>query len=121
MHVGDVMQRCAHGIYLPKWATDGLNPYCSACGNFGKVSAEKEVVLPRSSGDPLTNADHIRANGLAGGCPACGTVAYVRVKETGGDTNRECAECGRIYKARLTEHQKAQALLAEMEQQECAA
>jgi Zn ribbon nucleic-acid-binding protein len=118
MHVGDVMQRCSHGIYLPKWATDGANPYCSGCSNFGTVVDAKEVVLPRSSSDPLTNADHIRANGFAGGCPACGTVAYVRVKEMDGDTNRECAECGTKYKTRKTVHQQAKLLLAEMEQQE---
>jgi Zn ribbon nucleic-acid-binding protein len=115
------MQRCSHGIYLPKWATDGLNPYCSACGNFGKVLAEKEVVLPRSSGEFLTFADQIRANGNDGGCPACGSVPYVRVKEEGGDANRECAECGTKYKVRMTVHQQAKALLAEIEQQECAA
>lgn len=114
------MQRCAHGVYLPSWAVDGANPYCSACGNFGQVDGEKEVILPRCCNDPLTNADHVRANGLAGGCPACGTVAYVRVKETGGDTNRECAECGTKYRVRMTTHQQAKALLAEMEQ-ECEA
>lgn len=114
------MQRCAHGVYLPSWAVDGANPYCSCCSNFGNVTDEKEVVLPRRTSDPLTTADHVRANGLAGGCPDCGTVAYVRVKEDGGDTNRECAECGTKYKVRMTPHQQALALLAEMEQ-ECRA
>ncbi len=110
------MQRCQHGVYLPKWAVDGANPYCSCCSNFGQVVGEKEVVLPRSSGDPLTHAEGIRANGFDGGCPACGTVVYVRVAEDGGDSHRECADCGTSYKVRMTTHQQVKALLAEMEQ-----
>ncbi len=88
------MQRCQHGVYLPKWAVDGANPYCSCCSNFGQVVGEKEVVLPRT----------------------CGTVVYVRVAEDGGDSHRECADCGTSYKVRMTTHQQVKALLAEMEQ-----
>lgn len=113
------MQRCSHGIYLPKWATDGANPYCSGCSNFGTVVNAKQVVLPRSSGDPLTNVD--QANGFGRGCPACGSTIYMRVKELGGDSHRECSECNTRYTVRMTVHQQAQALLAEMEEKECAA
>jgi hypothetical protein len=110
------MNRCAHGVYLPKWAKDGSNPYCSCCSNFGSVPRPKDVVLPRSSGHRLTRAGQEFANGFDGGCPDCGSTIFVRVTEK-NPANRECADCGRKYKVKLRTHQQAQQLLAEMEQE----
>jgi Zn ribbon nucleic-acid-binding protein len=64
-------------------------------------------VLPRSSGDALSNAGRALANKHGSGCPECGSAIYMRVDENGSDTSRECAECGAHYKARLSTHQRA--------------
>jgi Zn ribbon nucleic-acid-binding protein len=97
------MDRCAHGVYLPAWVTDGNNPFCSGCEAFGRVPNPQEVVLPARSNGALNTTEF--AGGT--GCPACGSAVYMRVKETGGDSHRECAECGKQYRVRMSEHQRA--------------
>lgn len=108
------MQRCAHGVYLPAWAVDGRNPYCSACDCFGQVPHEKSVELPRSSSDPLNTRDKLHANAKSNGaCPQCGSHVWMRQKEVGSDSQRECGECGTKFRVKLTVHQQAARLFAE--------
>jgi len=100
------MTKCAHGVYLPAWAVDGRNPYCSCCENFGKVPRERAVNLPGKSSTPLES----------GGCPECGSTVWLRVAENGSDANRECGECGRKYKRKLTVHEQFRRLFEAEEQ-----
>lgn len=114
-----LMNRCEHSVYLPAWAKDGKSPYCSCCNSTGLIPDEKaNLELPRSSSDPLTTSDRVMANGHNSGCPECGSAVYLRVKESGSDANRECAECGKRYRRKLTVHQQAQELLRELEETE---
>jgi DNA-directed RNA polymerase subunit M/transcription elongation factor TFIIS len=52
------------------------------------------------------------ANKQANGCPECGSAIYIRVNEKNA-SRRECADCGATYTVRLSTHQRA--LLVEAE------
>lgn len=97
---GGTMSRCEHGVYIP--AGEVIAPYCQLCSPGGP-SNQRDVVLPRSSGDPLNvNAQGQRANKRNGvACPQCGSTIYMRVDEGGSDANRICADCGIKYRARV--------------------
>lgn len=94
------ISRCQHGVYIP--AGEVRAPYCSYCSPGGPANQREEVVLPRSSGDPLNTSSRVAANKHAdGSCPQCGSVVYVRVNEKGSDANRICADCETHYKVRV--------------------
>lgn len=106
--------KCDHGVYIPEG--ESRAPYCQICQPGGPAET-RAVVLPRSSADPLTTAGRVMANTRQqnGGCPECGSTIYVRTNER-NDANRECADCGANYRVRLTGHQRALMLEAEVEQ-----
>ena len=89
------LPRCEHGVYVCSGSPLGKSLYCSFCTPLGPYDT-KDVVLPRSSGDPLTTAGRLLAN--RGGCPKCGSTLWLRQKETGSDLARTCADCGALYK-----------------------
>jgi predicted RNA-binding Zn-ribbon protein involved in translation (DUF1610 family) len=97
--------KCSHGVYIPEGESQAL--YCRLCVPDGPTDT-KDVVLPRSSGDPLTTAGRVMANKskTSGGCPECGSTIYLRTNER-NDVNRECADCGTNYRVRLSNHQRA--------------
>jgi len=103
---GPTLRKCPHGQYLG--ALDGdTSPYCRLCGGDGEPADARPVVLPRSSGDPLSNTGRMMANKRSGtGCPECGSAIYLRVNEKNA-SRRECADCGARYTARLSDHQRA--------------
>lgn len=93
------MRRCEHGVYIP--AGELKAPYCSSCTPGGPTN-QRDVVLPRSSDDPLSTSGRVNANTHGdGSCPQCGSTIYMRVNEKGGDARRECADCGTKYRARV--------------------
>ncbi|HEY2390276.1 MAG TPA: hypothetical protein VGK22_03810 [Candidatus Angelobacter sp.] len=96
------INKCEHGIYISEGETHAL--YCSYCTPGGPAHT-KDVVLPRSSGDVLSNSDRVTANAHLGGCPECRSSIYMRSNEL-HDTNRECADCGAKYRVRLTPRQR---------------
>jgi hypothetical protein len=96
------IRKCEHSVYIPEGETRAL--YCTYCTPGGPADT-KEVVLPRSSGDALSNADRVMANAYLGGCPECRSAIYLRTNEL-HDTSRECADCGTKYKVRLSTHQR---------------
>ena len=106
---GPTIPKCEHGVYVPKG--EDRAPYCQICSPDGP-KIQRAVVLPRSSGAPLSTADRTLANGYSTGCPECGSAIYLRVKETNA-AKRECADCGHVYTAKLNAHQRA--LLVEAE------
>ena len=109
------LRRCTHGIYSPSWV-NGVNYYCQMCNSSREIPNAQEVHLPRSSGDRLTTDGVIQANKRAGSaCPACGSYVWMRSKEDGPDTRRECAECGTAYSVRLSVHHQVEQMLAEMQ------
>lgn len=96
---GGTMLRCPHGLYIP--AGEVTAPYCSYCSPGGPTN-QREVVLPKSSGDVLNTSEAMRANKRSdGACPQCGSTIYMRVDERGSDANRICADCGIKYRARV--------------------
>lgn len=96
---GGLMRRCEHGVYIP--AGELTAPYCSYCTPGGPTN-QRDVVLPRSSADPLNAADRVYANKhVPGSCPHCGSTIYSRVNEKGGDAQRLCSECDTPYRARV--------------------
>jgi Zn ribbon nucleic-acid-binding protein len=107
------MNRCEHGHYIG--ANDSVAYYCRLCWPDGQPPRTENVNLPRS-GKPLTTADRARANiHNHSSCPACGSAIWLRVKETGTDSRRECADCGQLYTVRLSPHQQAQRIRQEVE------
>jgi predicted RNA-binding Zn-ribbon protein involved in translation (DUF1610 family) len=96
---GGTIHRCPHGVYIP--AGEVTAPYCSYCSPGGPAN-QRDVVLPRSSADPLNAADRVYANKhVSGSCPQCGSTVYMRKDEKGTDANRICADCGTPYRARV--------------------
>jgi DNA-directed RNA polymerase subunit RPC12/RpoP len=61
------------------------------------------------------------ANKRGNGCPACGSAVWMRMRESGSDAQRECAECGTAYSVRLSVHRQAQQVFAEIEAESCLA
>lgn len=91
--------RCLHGIYIP--AGEVTAPYCTYCTPGGPTN-QREVVLPRSSGDSLNVNGRVHANKhVSGSCPQCGSTVYMRNDEKGSDANRICGDCGTPYRARV--------------------
>jgi hypothetical protein len=106
------IQKCSHGSYIPEGESQAL--YCRLCVPDGPTNT-KDVVLPRSSSDPLDEAGRTYANNRSGkGCPQCGCHIYLRKKET-NDAQRECADCGAGYRVRLSDRQKFAAMQLEEE------
>lgn len=96
---GGTIRRCDHGLYIP--AGEVTAPYCSYCTPGGPTN-QRDVVLPKSSNDPLNIRSAQQANQTRNGaCPQCGSTLYMRVDEKGSDANRECADCGTRYRARV--------------------
>lgn len=95
---GPTIRKCPHGQYLG--ALDGdTSPYCVLCGGTGNPIDARPVVLPRSSSDPLDETGRVYANKHSRtGCPECGSHVWLRVDENGGDTQRECPDCGTKYR-----------------------
>ena len=110
-----MLNKCEHGVYLPSWAVDGANPYCTGCDNFGKVPNPQNIILPKSSGDALTKAGRLSANKheAARGCPECLSAVYTIENNP---SERTCGDCGTRYKVRLTAHQRAEILRADIEE-----
>lgn len=93
------ISRCPHSVYIP--AGEVRAPYCSYCSPGGP-SNQRDVVMPRSSGDPLNTSGCVGANRhILGSCPKCGSNVYSRVNEQGSDANRLCADCGTHYHVRV--------------------
>ena len=92
------LRRCEHGVYIS--AGQSRAQYCQQCSPDGPAFTTRDVVLPRSSSDTMDHNDGtLYANNLAPrACPACGSTIYLRKKETGRDTQRECADCGKQYR-----------------------
>jgi hypothetical protein len=106
------INKCQHGVYVPDGESQA--PYCQLCTPGGPTNT-KDVVLPRSSGDPLDEAGRAYANTRSGtGCPECGSHIYLRKTET-NDAQRECADCGAGYRVRLSDRQKVAAMQLEAE------
>jgi hypothetical protein len=96
---GGTISRCAHGVYIP--AGEVIAIYCSWCSPTGPTN-QRDVVLPRSSGDSLNTSGTMHANKhVQGSCPQCGSTVYMRKDEKGSDANRICADCGTPYRARV--------------------
>jgi Zn ribbon nucleic-acid-binding protein len=109
------LARCPHDVYLAG-SVDGKSLYCGLCNPSRIIPDVQEVHLPRSSGDRLTTDGVLQANKRAGSaCPACGSYVWMRSKEDGPDTRRECAECGTAYSVRLSVHHQVEQMLAEMQ------
>ena len=113
-----MLSKCSHDVYLPAWAVDGQNPYCSGCSTFGRVPNPQNVVLPTASNDPLSNKGRLMANkrGNLTGCPACQSSIYVL--RSNNLTDRSCGDCGENYKVRLSLKQRAEMIRVEAEEQE---
>jgi hypothetical protein len=102
---GGTISRCAHGVYIPTGEVTA--PYCTYCCPGGPTN-QRDVVLPKSSDDPLNVSGRVHANkNVSGACPRCGSTIYSRVNEKGGDANRVCADCGTHYRARVFKSFKA--------------
>jgi predicted RNA-binding Zn-ribbon protein involved in translation (DUF1610 family) len=113
MRVFVPINKCQHGVYVPEG--ESRAPYCQVCTPGGPTDT-KDVVLPRSSSDPLSSAGRVMANKRqSNGCPECGSVIYLRKNER-SDVNRECADCGASYRVRLSDQQRAQLIKAEAEE-----
>jgi hypothetical protein len=96
---GGTIQRCPHSVYIP--AGEVTAPYCTYCTPGGPTN-QRDVVLPRSSGDVLNTSGTLHANKhVHGSCPQCGSTVYMRKDEKGSDANRICADCGTPYRARV--------------------
>jgi hypothetical protein len=106
--------KCQHGVYLSAGSIGDKAAYCRMCCP-DPPSDTREVVLPRSSADHLTDEGRTLANKRGNGCPACHSHVWMRVKEDGGDTRRQCAECDCCYSVRLNTHHQALRVLAEMQ------
>lgn len=107
------INKCQHGVYIPEGESHA--PYCQICTPGGPTDT-KDVVLPRSSSDPLSSAGRVMANKRQrNGCPECGSAIYLRKNER-SDVSRECADCGANYRVRLTNHQRAVLIGEEAEQ-----
>jgi hypothetical protein len=99
------IRRCEHGVYIG--VNDDRALYCTYCTPGGPHD-QREVILPRSSNNPLGETGRTYANKRAGnGCPNCGSHLWARVNEKRGDAQRICADCGTQFRARLTMHQLA--------------
>ena len=90
----EIFPRCPHSVYMA-----GVNhgskkaPYCSICSPSGPRFETRNVVLPRSCGDPL-EAKEIRAHAHpSDACPECLSRVFVKVSD-----GRECADCGERYR-----------------------
>ena len=90
----EIFPRCPHSVYMA-----GVNhgstksPYCSFCSPGGPKFETRDVVLPRSSNDPL-EAKEIRAHSHpSDACPDCLSRIFVKVSD-----GRECADCGKRYR-----------------------
>ena len=105
---GPTIRKCEHGSYISVNETRAL--YCALCSPDGPLNP-KDVVLPRS----LPTSDHMLANSNSRGCPQCGSSTWLRRKESGPDTQRECADCGTSYRVRISDHQRAKTVQAEVE------
>jgi hypothetical protein len=92
---GGTIQRCPHSVYIP--AGEVTAPYCTYCTPGGPTN-QRDVVLPRSSGDPLNTTNHVYAS-KPGSCPQCGSTCYTRKNEKGSDAQRICADCDTPYRA----------------------
>jgi Zn ribbon nucleic-acid-binding protein len=114
------LSKCDHGIYLCNGSTNGKALYCQLC-TPGGPSDQHQVILPRSSASPLSTDGRIMANKRGNGCPACGSAVWMRMRESGSDAQRECAECGTAYSVRLSVHRQAQQVFAEIEAESCLA
>jgi Zn ribbon nucleic-acid-binding protein len=110
------ISKCVHGVYLCHGSSDGKALYCRLCLPDAPPD-QREVVLPRSSADKLSNEGRTLANKR--GCPQCGSAVWMRMRESGSDAQRECAECGTAYSVRLNAHQQAEQVRAEVEALEC--
>jgi len=114
------ISKCVHGVYLCSGSVDGKALYCQLC-TPGGPSDQHQVILPRSSASPLSTDGRIMANKRGNGCPACGSAVWMRMRESGSDAQRECAECGTAYSVRLSVHRQAQQVFAEIEAESCLA
>ena len=94
------IRRCEHGVYVP--AGERTAQYCQQCAPDGPTFRTRDVVLPRSSSDPLHNSGLYANNKNPRACPDCGSTIYLRAKETGRDTRRECADCAKRYRVAKT-------------------
>jgi hypothetical protein len=102
---GGTISRCAHGVYIP--AGEVTAPYCTYCCPGGPTN-QREVVLPKSSDNPLNVSGRVHANKhVSGACPQCGSTIYMRKDEKGGDAARICGDCGTPYRARVYKSFKA--------------
>lgn len=103
---GGLMRRCEHGVYIPAGEVTAI--YCTWCGTPGGPADQRDVVLPRSSGDSLNVTDRVYANKqVHGSCPQCGSTIYMRKDEKGSDAARVCGDCGTPYRVRVFKSFKA--------------
>ena len=87
-----------------------------SCNPSRIIPDVQEVHLPRSSADRLTTDGILQANKRQNGaCPECGSMIWSRVKETGGDVFRICADCEHTYRHKPNAHEQALRVLAEMQ------
>ncbi len=96
--IAGTIPRCVHGVYIG--SGESRAQYCQQCSPDGPSFRTRDVVLPRSSGDPLDHAGLYANNKSPRVCPNCGSTIYLRQKETGRDTQRECADCGKQYRVK---------------------
>lgn len=83
------MRRCQHSVYIGVHDKRAL--YCAFCTPDGPKKT-RDVRLPKSG---LGHPEKLHANGTHGACPKCGSEIWTETKKV---NERECAECGALYR-----------------------
>ena len=103
------LPRCEHSVYDPDGK--GKSWGCGLCRAPNYLAPTKGFTLPRSSSDPLSERDHLRANKhMPGSCPGCGSTIHFSINKT----TWVCADCDQDFPAPFRQVFHADTLSTEM-------